>query len=49
LRGREFEYEVIAPVVLGIKERRHGGRKLTLALIVAVNARLFFGDVSRDA
>ena len=32
-RGREFDYEAIAPVVLGIKERFHSGRELRLAVI----------------
>jgi hypothetical protein len=31
---REFDYETVAPAVLGIKERLHGGRELRLSVIV---------------
>jgi hypothetical protein len=36
LRGREYEfdYEAVAPAVLGIKERLHSGPELRLAAIV---------------
>jgi hypothetical protein len=31
---RQFNYEAVAPPVLGIKQRLHSGRKLRLAVIV---------------
>ena len=34
LRRREFDYEAVAPAVLGVKERLHGGRELRLAVTV---------------
>ena len=34
LRGREFDYEAVAPAVLVVKERLHSGHELRLAVIV---------------